>query len=69
MVSRGSLNAFSAGDQASNRRVFYQGISGILRAAALVSLLSGALAWGLWAGMTRSADPGAPDRGVMDSAY
>jgi hypothetical protein len=69
MVSERSLKSFSAGDQASNRRMLGQRISGILRAAALVSLLFGALACGLWAGMTWSADPRAPDRGVMDFAY
>jgi hypothetical protein len=69
LLWEGSLNAFSAGDQASSRRTPVQRISGILRAAALVSLLFGALAWGLWAGMAWSADTGATDRGVMDFAY
>jgi hypothetical protein len=67
--SGGSLNAFSAGDRASNRRMPVQRISGILRVAALVSLLFGALVWGVWAGMAWSADLCATDRGVMDFAY
>jgi hypothetical protein len=35
----------------------------------LVGLLFGALACGLWFGMTWSGDLSASDRGVMDSAY
>jgi hypothetical protein len=47
-------------------------VSAILRAAslaALVGLLFGALACGLWVGMSWSADLSASDQGVMDFTY
>ncbi len=37
--------------------------------AALIALILGALAFGLWAGMSWSTDLNGPNRGVMDHAY
>jgi hypothetical protein len=60
---------FSARDRASSESMRDAGIVATVRAAALAALLLGALAVGLGAGMTWSADLDAPDRGVTDFAY
>ena len=64
-----STETFSARDGASSDATRDGGIVASWRAAALVALLLGALALGLGAGMTWSADLSAPDRGIMDFTY
>jgi len=72
MLANSSLKTASAWDQASTLARRDGRIFTILRVAflaALVGLLFGALACGLWAGMSWSADLSAPDRGLMDFTY
>lgn len=69
MFASYSLKTVPAWDQTSGHAIRDGRISAILRVAALVGVLFGAVACGPWAGMTWSADLSAADRGVMDSAY
>jgi hypothetical protein len=72
MLANSSLGTASAWDQASTSAMRDGRISAILRAAgwvALAGLLFGALACGVWIGMSWSADLSAPDQGLMDSTY
>jgi hypothetical protein len=72
MLANSSLKTVSAWNQASSPATQDGTISAILRAAslaALVGVVFGALACGLWVGMSWSGDLSASDRGVMDSAY
>lgn len=72
MLANSSLKTVSAWGQASTLARRDGRIFAILRAAslaALAGLLFGALACGLWAAMSWSADLSAPDQGLMDFTY
>jgi hypothetical protein len=72
MLANCSLKIVLAWDRASSPAMRGGRVSAILRAAslaALVGLLFGALACGLWVGMSWSADLSASDQGVMDFTY
>jgi hypothetical protein len=71
MLANSSLKIVLAWDQASSPAMRGGRVSAILHAAslaALVGLLFGALACGLWVGMSWSADLSS-DQGVMDFTY
>lgn len=69
MPAHSSLETFSVWNRTSSDAMFDRRILAVLRVATLVGLLFGALAFGLWAGMSWSADSSASDRGVMDFTY
>lgn len=69
MFANRSIETSSACNRASGDAMRDGGIFAILRAAALISLLFGALAFGLGAGITWSGDLSAPDQGLMDFPY
>jgi hypothetical protein len=72
MHATSSVKIVLAWGQASSRAARNETISAILRTAglaALAGLLFGALAFGLWVGISPSGDLSASDRGVMDSTY
>jgi hypothetical protein len=72
MHATSAIKTVLAWGQASNRAARNETISAILRAAslaALVGLLFGALACGLWVGLSWPGHLSAFDRGVTDSTY
>ena len=72
MFAMSSLKTISVWERASSPAMWDARISAILRLAALaalVGLLLGALAFGLWVGMSWSTDLSGANRGVMDHSY
>lgn len=69
MPAHSSVETFSAWYRTSSGAMSGWRISAVLRVAALAGLLFGALALGVWAGVSWLADSSASNQGVMDFTY
>jgi hypothetical protein len=63
-IERFSVRKRISSDAARDRRIF-----AVLRIIAVVGLLFGAFAFGLWVGLNWPADSSPFDQGVMDFTY